>query len=70
MPSGKVEVRFTKSSGKYTFRFYGIAPNDRTTILLALKRVRSALGTEYDSVALEEICMSILVDANATKKNS
>lgn len=66
--SGKVDVRFSDSTGKYRLRFYAVAPDHRETILNALKRARSELGTEYDSVALEAICMNYLSGANVTVK--
>ena len=58
--NGKVDVRLHEPSGKYRFRFYGIAPDQKDTILLALERARSELETEYDGVALEAICMGYL----------
>jgi hypothetical protein len=64
MSSGKVDVRFSEGTGKYRFRFYGIAPDQSKTILLALERARSELGTEYDSVAVEAICIGYLANAN------
>ncbi len=61
--SGKVDVRFSQTAGKYRLRFYAVAPDHAETILNALKRARSELGTEYDAVALEAICMAYLATA-------
>jgi hypothetical protein len=58
--SGKVDVRFCKRTGKFRMRFYSVAPDQLETILLALKHARKLGETDYDSVALEFICMHYL----------
>jgi hypothetical protein len=66
--SGKVDVRFSKSTGKFRLRFHGVAPDQKETILLALERARSELETEYDAVALEAICMNYLSGGHAIQE--
>jgi hypothetical protein len=64
MSSGKVDARFRESTGKYRLRFYGVAPDHKKSILLALERARLELGTDFDAVALEAICMNYLSGGN------
>ena len=60
MPSGQVDVRRTERTGKSRLRFYGIADDQLENIRTALSLARSELGTEFDSVALDAICMTYL----------
>jgi hypothetical protein len=68
--SGKVDVRFRESTGKYRLRFYGVAPDQKDTILLALDRARLEAETQYDAVALEAICMQYLAISGVHKTSS
>lgn len=62
MPSGKVDVRVYQKTGKARLRFYGVAPDQLETILLALKFVREELKTEHDTVALEGLALNYLAN--------
>ena len=62
MSSGKADVRITKRNGKARIRFYGVAPDHLDMIQLALKEAREQLNTEYDTVALEAICLDFLIN--------
>jgi hypothetical protein len=62
MDSGRVDVRYCLSTGKFRFRFYGVSPDHHTTILLALEQARKELGTKYDTVALEAIMIGYLAN--------
>ena len=46
--------------GSHRLRFYHAHEDQIQTLQLALGRVRSELGTEFDLVALEAICMGYL----------
>lgn len=63
--SGKVDVRYRDSTGKYRLRFYAVAPDHLNTISSALCVARQLGQTAFDSVALELICMQFLVTAAA-----
>lgn len=60
MARGRMNTRTSESTGKTRLRFYGAAPEQVETILLALEIARHELRTEYDTVALEAICLSYL----------
>jgi hypothetical protein len=62
MTSGKVDIRVMKRSGKYRLRFYSVAEDHLEIIQLALKQAREELGTEYDTVAFEAICLDSLIN--------
>ena len=64
MDSGRVDVRYCPTKGKYRFRFYGVSPDHHETILMALERARKELETQYDTVALEAIMMNYLEGGN------
>jgi len=49
-----------KRTGKARLRFYNVAPDHLEIILTALKMCREELDTEYDTVALEAICLHYL----------
>jgi len=57
---GKVDIRTMKRTGKARLRFYGVAPDHLEIILEALKLAREEFNTEYDTVALDSICMHFL----------
>ena len=57
---GRVHVRPCKNRGYSRMRFLHIYPDQVETILDALSFARDELGTEYDSVALDNICMHYL----------
>ena len=57
---GRVNVRYNGKRGSYRYRFQPIYPDQATTINLALAIVREEIETEYDSVALENICLYFL----------
>ena len=60
MSSGRVDIRTIKRTGKARLRFYGVAPDHLEMILAALEVARKDLNTEFDTVALEGICMHYL----------
>lgn len=60
MANGKVDVRTNQVSGKARMKFYRLAPEQLEIIQAALEQARLELGTNYDSVALEGICLSFL----------
>ncbi len=60
MPAGRVDKRFTERSGKWRLRFYSVAPDHLEVVLAALQAAREEIGTEYDSVALDAICVEFL----------
>jgi hypothetical protein len=66
--TGKVDVRFSESASKYRLKFYSVAPDQKEIIILALEKARAELGTRFDSVALEAICMNYLSGGNVTQK--
>ncbi len=57
---GRVNVHPNKGRGYSRLRFLHIYPDQVETILIALSCAREELGTEYDSVALDAICMLYL----------
>lgn len=65
MPSGRVDVRRTERTGKSRLRFYGVADDQLEIIRTALSLARSEFGTEFDSVALDAICVSYLATARS-----
>lgn len=60
MGSGRVDVRMTQRTGKVRLRFYGVAPDQLDSIVEALNMARQDLSTDYDTVALEQICLYFL----------
>lgn len=61
---GKVNISTNHSTGRTRLRFYGVAPDQLETILIALGHARSELGTEHDAVALDAICMAYLANSD------
>jgi hypothetical protein len=59
---GRVNVHPNKGRGYSRLRFLHIYPEQVETILDALSFAREELGTEYDSVALDAICMHYLAN--------
>jgi hypothetical protein len=59
---GRVHVRPNKDRGYSRLRFLHLYPEQVETILNALAIAREELGTEYDSVALDAICMNYLAN--------
>jgi len=57
---GRVNVRYNAKRDSYRYRFQPIYRDQATTINLALEFARGDLNTEYDSVALENICLYFL----------
>jgi hypothetical protein len=66
--TGRADVRFRVSTGKYRMRIYAIAPEQLETISLALERARRELSTNYDAVALEALCMNYLSGGSVAGK--
>lgn len=64
--SGRMHARKCKD-GSYRLRIYHAHKDQIETIQLALKLARSALGTEFDSVALDAICTNFLSTLPAQK---
>lgn len=72
MSKGKVEVRSTsvvhkihnitqsKRNALYRLRIYGLDQDRLDTIVQALSIARTECDTEYDAVALENICLHFL----------
>jgi hypothetical protein len=52
--------------GSWRLRFYHSHDDQIETIELALERARQEMGTEFDVVALEAICMNYLSGGNLT----
>ena len=57
---GRVNVRYNAKRDSYRYRFQPIYREQAKTINLALILAREEGETEYDSVALEYICMNFL----------
>ena len=55
-----VDVRTNPETGWSRLRFYAVAPDQLESILDALRLARVEHETEFDSVALEAICLSYL----------
>jgi hypothetical protein len=53
--------------GTYRLRVYHAHTDHVETIELALKRARQELGTDFDVVALEAICINFLSGGNVTE---
>jgi len=64
MSSGKMDERLTKRTGKYRLRFYAVAPDQLEIIKLALKLAREECNTNFDSVALDAICLEFIATRN------
>ena len=72
MSRGRVEIRSTATTRKsaalnqskrnslFRLRFYGIDQDRLDTILRALRIARLDSGTEFEAVALENICLHFL----------
>jgi hypothetical protein len=59
---GRVHVRPCKNRGYSRLRFMHVYPDQVESILQALSLTREELDTEYDSVALEAICLHYLAN--------
>jgi hypothetical protein len=59
---GRVHVRPNKDRGYSRLRFLRLYPEQVETILIALSHAREELDTQYDSVALDAICMHYLAN--------
>jgi hypothetical protein len=57
---GRVHRRFSAKRGTSRLRFAPVHIDQEATILLALERARLLGNTEFDTVALELICMNFL----------
>lgn len=57
---GRVNRRFNAKRGTYRLRFTSVHPDQLQTIEQALALARGEAGTQYDTVALEGICLSYL----------
>lgn len=64
VPRGRVDARFNPERGKYRFRFHGVAPDQAESILAALQHARAEFGTDFDTVALDAICMHYLASVS------
>lgn len=54
---GKVNIRYNEKRDTYRYRFTPIHEDQHEIIQLALAKCRDESGTEYDSVALTNICL-------------
>jgi len=52
--------------GSYRLRFYHVHADQIETIQPALEGARRELGTEFDAVALEALCMNYLSGGNVS----
>jgi len=68
MPSGKVDVRYTPRTDKNRLRFYSVAHDQVEVIKHALQIAREEFSTEFDSVALDHICLSFIETRNGTSQ--
>ena len=57
---GRVNVRYNAKRDTYRFRFLSVHPDQAATILDALALARDESQTEYDTVALDGICLNYL----------
>ena len=60
MGKGRVNVHYNKKRNCHRFRFQPIYPDQAETILHCLAIAREDGETEYDTVALDYICMHFL----------
>jgi hypothetical protein len=56
------------TDGSWRLRFYHSHDDQVETIESALDRARDEMGTEFDAVALEAICMNYLSGGNVIQK--
>ena len=61
MSGRRMNVRLCKD-GSYRIRFYHVHEDQLETIQLALETARSEGGSDFDSVALDNICMAFLAN--------
>jgi hypothetical protein len=54
--------------GSWRLRFYHSHDDQVETIELALQRAREEMGTDFDIVAMEAICMNYLSGGNVIQK--
>ncbi len=54
---GKVNVRYNRKRGTYRLRFQPVFRDQLDVISLGLEKARCESDTEYDAVALTNICM-------------
>lgn len=66
--SGRRMNRRRCKDGSWRLRFYHAHDDQVEIIELTLDRAREQMGTEFDVVALEAICMNYLSGANVDKK--
>jgi hypothetical protein len=66
-PHGRVNVHFNAKRGTGRLRFTAVHPDQLDTILLALKNARTEMQTEYDTAALDMICLNYLSMCPAAK---
>ena len=57
---GKAHLRFNSQRGTYRFRFNGVHKDQAEVILGALEKARMEASTDYDTVALDRICIAYL----------
>jgi hypothetical protein len=57
---GRVHVRFNAARQTSRYRFNGVHPDQSEVIQLALERARIEGNTEFDTAALEYICLQYL----------
>jgi len=69
-PRGRVNVRFNAKRRTSRLRFTSVHEDQMETILYALKVSRAMAETEYDTVALELICMSYLACGTPRPRSS
>ena len=60
MSKGRADVRQSKRDGKFRMRFYGLDEERLDCIQSAVAIARKESDTEYDSVALDQICVHFL----------
>jgi len=59
---GKVNIRYNTKRKTYRVRFSPLHRDQLEVILLALEMARKEANTEYDSVALDCICLHFLTN--------
>lgn len=62
-PIGRVHARFHPRRETYRLRFTAIHEDQRETIFAALQKARLEAETDFDSVALELICLAYLASS-------
>lgn len=68
MSGRRMHIRKCKE-GSYRLRFYHAHEDQLETFQVALKTARSELGTEFDTVALEAICLAFLAQGGAVPQS-